>query len=76
MDDRRGGELVPAMPDTIVLTLVTGETVSLDVADGRAELERLLSADHEYTREWIKVDDDRLVRREAVVAVRIGGHID
>jgi hypothetical protein len=64
------------MPDTINQTLVTGETVSLEVEDGRAELERFLSADHEYTREWIKLDDERLVRREAVVLVRIGGDID
>jgi hypothetical protein len=61
------------MPDTIILTLVTGETVSLEVEDGRAELERFLSADHEYTREWIKLDDERLVRREAVVLAMIGG---
>jgi hypothetical protein len=64
------------MPDTIILTLVTGETVCLEVEDGRAELERFLSADHEYTREWIKLDDERLVRREAVVLARIGGDID
>ncbi len=64
------------MADTLILTLVTGETVSLEVEDGRAELERFLSADHEYTREWIKLDDERLVRREAVVSVRIGGAID
>jgi hypothetical protein len=64
------------MPDTLILTLVTGETVSLEVEDGRAELERFLSADHEYTREWIKVDDARLVRREAVISARIGGDID
>jgi hypothetical protein len=36
-------------------------------------LARLLSADHEYTREWIKLDDDRLVRREAIVLARIAG---
>jgi hypothetical protein len=64
------------MPDTIILTLVTGEKVCLEVEDGRAELERFLSADHEYTREWIKLDDERLVRREAVVLARIGGDID
>jgi hypothetical protein len=63
------------MPDTIILTLVTGETVTLEVEDGRAELERFLSADHEYTREWIKLDDERLVRREAVGLARIGGDI-
>jgi hypothetical protein len=61
------------MADTLILTLVTGESVSLEVEDGRAELERVLSADHEYTREWIKLDEERLVRREAVVSVRIGG---
>jgi hypothetical protein len=60
------------MADTLILTLVTGETVSLEVEDGRAELDRFLGADHEYTREWIKVDEGRLVRREAVVSVRIG----
>jgi hypothetical protein len=43
------------------------------VEDGRAELERLLSGDHEYTREWIKIDDERLVRREAIVSARMGG---
>jgi hypothetical protein len=64
------------MPDTIILTLVTGETVTLEVEDGRAELDRFLSADHEYTREWIKLDDERLVRREAVVLARIGGNVD
>jgi hypothetical protein len=63
------------MPDTIILTLVTGETVTLEVEDGRAELERFHSADHEYTREWIKLDDERLVRREAVGLARIGGDI-
>jgi hypothetical protein len=61
------------MPDSLILTLVTGETVSLEVEDGRAELERLLSGDHEYTREWIKIDDERLVRREAIVSARVGG---
>ena len=64
------------MPDTLILTLVTGETVSLEVEDGIAELERFLSGDHEYTREWIKIDDEKLVRREAVVSARIGGDID
>ena len=64
------------MADTLILTLVTGETVSLEVEDGRAELERFLSADHEYTREWIKLDDETLVRRETVVAVRIAADID
>lgn len=64
------------MPDSIILTLVTGETVSLEVEDGRAELERFLSADHEYTREWIKIDDERLVRREAIVSARMGGDPD
>jgi hypothetical protein len=64
------------MPDTIILTLVTGETVTLEVEDGRAELDRFLSADHEYTREWIKLDDERLVRREAVVLARVGGNVD
>jgi hypothetical protein len=63
------------MPNTLILTLVTGETVSLEVEDGRAELARLLSADHEYTREWIQLDDDRLVRREAIVLARIGEDI-
>jgi hypothetical protein len=62
--------------DTLILTLVTGETVSLEVENGRAELEKFLGADHEYTREWIRLDDESLVRREAVVSVRIGGDID
>jgi hypothetical protein len=30
MDDRRDGELAGAMPDWLLLTLVTGETVSLE----------------------------------------------
>jgi hypothetical protein len=64
------------MPDRLILTLVTGEMVSLEVEDGRAELARFLSAEHEYTREWIKLDDERLVRREAIVSVRIAGDID
>ena len=64
------------MADRLILTLVTGETVSLEVEGGRAELERFLSADHEYTREWIKLDDETLVRRETVVAVRIAADID
>jgi hypothetical protein len=64
------------MPDSLILTLVTGETLSKEVEDGRAELERFLSGDHEYTREWIKIDDGRLVRREAVISARIGGDIE
>ena len=75
MDDRRDSKLAGAMPDSLILTLVTGETVSLEVEDGRAELERFLGGDHEYTREWIKLDDERLVRREAVGLARIGGDI-
>jgi hypothetical protein len=65
--------LARAMPDSLILTLVTGETVSLEVEDGRAELARFLTSDHEYTREWIKIDDETLVRREAIVSARIGG---
>jgi hypothetical protein len=61
------------MPGPLVLTLVTGEPISLEVEDDQAGLKRFLSGDHEYTREWLRVDDEKLVWRDAIASARIGG---
>jgi hypothetical protein len=59
------------VPDTLILTLTSGENARLEVDDGAAELERFLSGHGLYDQEWIRVDDQQLVRRAAIVSVRI-----
>ena len=59
------------MSDTLILTLTSGENARLEVDDGGAELEKILTGHRLYDHEWIKVSDQEVVRREAIVSVRI-----
>lgn len=59
------------MPDVLILTLTTGEKVSLEVDDGPAELKKFQNRHTPYHDEWIEVGAGQVVRRDALVSVAI-----
>lgn len=62
------------MPDVLILTLTTGEEISLEVDNGRVELKKFQNRHAPYHDEWIEVSDHQVVRRDALVSVRISSH--
>jgi hypothetical protein len=59
------------MADSLVLTLTTGTEVSLDVDDGLDALKKFLDSHVPFSGEWIEANDRQLVRRDAIVSVRL-----
>jgi hypothetical protein len=59
------------MADSLVLTLTTGTEVSLDVDDGLDALKKFLDSRIPFSGEWIEANDRQLVRRDAIVSVRL-----
>ena len=59
------------MADSLVLTLATGTEVTLDVDDGLETLKKFLNSHVPFSGEWIEVNDRQLVRRDAIVSVRL-----
>jgi hypothetical protein len=58
------------MTDTLLLTLITGKEVSLEVEDADAALNSIEKGHTPYGREWIRLDDGALIRRDSIVSVR------
>ncbi|PWU18876.1 MAG: hypothetical protein C5B48_14260 [Candidatus Rokuibacteriota bacterium] len=54
------------MSETLIFTLSTGETVSLDVEDGGKELERFAAGQEPYNHDWIRLGE-QVVRRDAII---------
>ncbi len=59
--------------ETLVLTLDTGESLSLKVDDAQAALDRCAKGEAPFDREWIKVGERRLIRCGSIVSVSIPG---
>jgi hypothetical protein len=58
------------MAETLLLTLITGIEVPLEVEDAEAALDSIEKGHTPYGREWIRVEDDLLIRRGSIVSVR------
>lgn len=58
------------MADTLLLTLITGKQVPLEVEDADAALSSIEKGHTPYGREWIRLDDGELIRRDSIVSVR------
>ena len=58
------------MADILVFTLTTGKDVRRDVEDGEIAL-KALALGQEPFGEWIEVSGRQLIRRDAIVSVRI-----
>jgi hypothetical protein len=59
--------------ETLVLTLDTGESISLKVDDAQAALDRCAKGEAPFDGEWIKVGERRLIRCGSIVSVSIPG---
>jgi hypothetical protein len=58
------------MAGKLLLTLITGKEVELDVDDVEAAMDSIEKGHTPYGREWIRLDDDHLIRRGSIVSVR------
>ena len=65
--------LMPMADETLVLTLDTGESLSLKVDDAQAALDRCAKGEAPFGQEWIKVSERRLIRCGSIVSVSIPG---
>jgi hypothetical protein len=59
------------MSDSLILTLTTGDNVVLEVEDGKGALENFSVGHVPFNADWIEVSDRHLVRRDAIVSVRV-----
>ena len=65
--------LMPMVDETLVLTLDTGESLSLKVDDAQAALDQCAKGEAPFDREWIRVGERRLIRCGSIVSVSIPG---
>jgi hypothetical protein len=59
------------MSDSLILTLTTGDNVVLEVEDGEVALKNFSVGHVPFSADWIEVGDQQLVRRDAIVSVRV-----